>query len=92
MARFVLRSRGGATSDELARRVRTAAGVTLVEATPRMLLVDGSEAAVRALIAGDDQWLVVPEHEVPLPDTRKKVRRPPRGSGKAGGGDGGGRE
>ena len=78
MARFVLRNRGGASSDALRRRAQATRGIRLLETTPRMVLVDGPEAAVRELVAGDDQWIVVSERKVPLPDTRKKVRRPPR--------------
>jgi hypothetical protein len=78
MPRFVLRNRSGASSDALRRRAQAAPDITVVEATPRMVLVDGREAAVRKLVADDDQWLMVREEGVPLPDARKKVRRPPR--------------
>ena len=77
MARFVLRNRSGAGSDDLCRRAQAAPGIKLLEATPKMVLVDGPENAVRALVSDDDEWIVASEKGVPLPDTRKKVRRPP---------------
>jgi len=43
-----------------ARRIRAAAGVSVVDdASPSMLLVEGADAAVRTLAASLTGWLVV---------------------------------
>ena len=45
----------------------------LEEASPRMVLVEGPEEAVRVVGQESPGWLAVPETEVPLPDTRERL-------------------
>lgn len=59
-------------------RIRSVPSVTILDrASDRMMLVDAPEAELRAAVEQMPGWVLVPEQTVPLPDTRKKVRRPP---------------
>jgi hypothetical protein len=75
--RFVLRYRGqGALPDADVARV---AGLpaTVLDTSPRMLLVEADPEALRALVDSLPDWVMAPEQGFPLPDTRKRALRPP---------------
>jgi hypothetical protein len=74
MQRFVLRYRGsGAAPDADVRRVRATASV--IDESPRMLLVDGDGGVLRGLLADLSDWSLSEEHAVSLPDTRYRTSR-----------------
>lgn len=77
MDRFILRFTGkGTASDSDLKRIRSAAGVTILEdASPRMLLVETSPEVLDQLIESLPGWISARERMVPLPDPRPKVRR-----------------
>ena len=76
-SRFVLRYRGeGATPEADVARVRELADV--VESSSRMLLVESDPAPLRDLVdAHLPDWVMGPDLSYEVPDTRKKVLRPP---------------
>ncbi len=78
MARFILRFRGpGPPSEDDLRRIRSAAGVTVIDDTSRrMVLVDGAADEVKKLREKLPGWLFAEERQVPLPDVRMKTKKP----------------
>jgi hypothetical protein len=79
MPHFILRFHDpGVVHAADVQRIRSLPDVTILdEGSPRMILVDGPEAALRAVVQQMPGWIIVPEQTVPLPDSRKRVRRPP---------------
>ena len=76
MKRFILRYTGkGEPPHDLAETVRAAPDLDIVEESGRMLLVEGSREDLERIVASRPDWLLAEEAMVPLPDTRKKVRR-----------------
>lgn len=77
--RFVLRYSGppGATpeSARLGAQLGAAVGVTVLDESPRMLLVEGSRAALDRALQGIEGWEITPETSTPLPDTRTRIRK-----------------
>jgi hypothetical protein len=51
----------------------------VVDATPRMLLVEAEPDALQALVDELPDWVMAPEQGFPIPDTRKRAVRPPGG-------------
>lgn len=77
-ARFVLRYRGsGAPPDADVARVAELPSAVVVDATPKMLLVESDPDALRELVDSLPDWVMAPEQGFPLPDTRKRAVRPP---------------
>ena len=77
-ARFVLRYRGaGSTPEADVARVAELASATVVDVSPKMLLVDSDPDALQALVDSLPDWVMAPEQGLPLPDTRRTVKRPP---------------
>lgn len=75
--RFVLRYRGeGAKPEADVERVREMAAV-VDESSPRMLLVESRPEPLRTLVDSLADWMMTPEQTYTVPDTRKKVERPP---------------
>jgi hypothetical protein len=77
MNRYVLRYQGSETppGPDL-QRIRGLSGLNVVdESSAHMLLVEATDAAVRQ-VKQMPSWVVSPETFVPLPDARRKARRP----------------
>jgi len=75
---FVLRYRGeGAKPAADVARVRALAHGILDDSSPRMLLVESDHEPLRALVDSMPDWVMAPEQTYTVPDTRKKVQRPP---------------
>jgi hypothetical protein len=53
--------------------IRTTPGFQIIDRSPKMLLVDGEESALREKLKGMPGWSIHPEQEYPLPDTRRKL-------------------
>lgn len=78
--RFVLRYRGeGASPRSDVARVSELPATVVVDATPRMLLVESEPEALQALVDDLPDWVMAPEQEYPIPDTRRRAERPPGG-------------
>ncbi|MCI0461273.1 MAG: hypothetical protein L0Z62_30365 [Gemmataceae bacterium] len=74
MAHFIVRYTGrGAPPAEDLQRIRSLAGLHIVNESPRMLLVEGSASSVRAL-EEMESWVVTPEKMMSPPDPRPKLR------------------
>ena len=80
MARFILRYRcRGRRPAADVDRVVALPGVEIVDDSPRMLLVDGPEEGLRAVLADLAGWVMSAETAVPLPDVRRRPhQRGPR--------------
>ena len=77
-SRFVLRYRGeGASPRSDVDRVAELPVAVVVDASPRMLLVESDEEALRQVVDSLPDWVMAPEQGFPLPDTRKRAVRPP---------------
>lgn len=79
MQRFVLRFTGqGAAPAADLERISTAAGVSVIDTSARMVLVEASAAAGSRLADDLTGWIFVPEQSLPLPDPRRRpVAAPP---------------
>jgi hypothetical protein len=76
--RFVLRYRGdGSVPDADVARVHGLDSAVVVDQTPRMLLVESEPEPLRALVETLADWMMAPEQQYGVPDTRKQVERPP---------------
>jgi hypothetical protein len=77
--RFVLRYSGppGAAPEpgRLKAHLDTAAGVKVLDESLRMLLVEGSRAALDRALENIEDWDVIPESTTPLPDPKPRVRK-----------------
>ena len=76
--RFVLRYRGdGDSPDADVDHIREVAGAVVVDRSPRMLLIESDDEALRPVVESLPGWVMAPEQTMEVPDTRKRVRRPP---------------
>jgi hypothetical protein len=76
--RFVLRYRGSGLAPEAdVARVAELPSTVVVDATPNMLLVESDADELEGLVADLPDWVMAPERGSPIPDTRKRVERPP---------------
>lgn len=78
MRRFILRyTGGGAAPPADVDAILGQGGLTVVDRTPRMLLVDAAPSVVDRLVGALRGWVSAPERSLPVPDVRPKVRRAP---------------
>jgi hypothetical protein len=76
--RFILRYRGdGSVPEADVALVQGLDDTVVVGESPRMLLVESEPEALRALVDSLPDWLMAPEQEYEVPDTRKRVEGPP---------------
>jgi len=75
----VLRYRGEGPKPEAdVERVRSLPDATMVDESPgRMMLVESDEGPLLELVESLPGWVAAPEQMIPVPDTRKRVTRPP---------------
>lgn len=77
-ARFVLRYRGeGAKPDADVAKVQEVADAVVVDSSSRMLVVEAEPEPLRHLVDALPDWVMGPDVRYEVPDTRKKVARPP---------------
>lgn len=78
-SRFVLRYQGeGTKPDADVARIRGLGDCSIVdESSSRLLLVDAEETQLRELVGSMPDWVLAPEQTFAVPDTRKRVQRPP---------------
>jgi len=73
--RYVLRYQGeGAKPSGDTARIRQTPGVTVVDESSRMMLIEGDEASLAGLAQTLPGWAFAPEQNYPVPDTRKRLR------------------
>ena len=77
--RFVLRYVGNGPKPEadVARVQELGDAVVLDDSSSRMLLVEADPEPLRDLVDGLPDWVMGPDVAYEVPDTRKKVLRPP---------------
>ena len=74
MPRFILRHLGqGPAPESVLKSLRACPDTTIVDETPRMVLVESTAEVLNSLLGNPAEWLVVPEQQVALPDTRQKL-------------------
>lgn len=74
MARFILRFGGASTTTaEDIERILSSTTITVVDSSPRMLLVEADAETLAAVVRTIPGWKMFEEQTVPLPDTRKKL-------------------
>jgi hypothetical protein len=77
-SRFVLRYRGdGPKPDADVARLEALADAVIVHSSARMLVVEATPQPLRDLVDTLPGWVMGPDMSYEVPDTRKKVRRPP---------------
>jgi len=73
----VLRYRGrGALPPADAARVAQLPGAVVIDASPRMLLVEADDEELQRLVDAMTDWMMAPERDVPLLDTRRMGNHP----------------
>jgi len=77
MKRFILRYQGeGPKPAEDVNRIRSLQNIKVLdESSPRMLLVEGPGANLKALVESMPEWVLTPQRMIPLPDPRPKPRK-----------------
>ena len=77
MNRFILRYEGeGPKPVEDVNRIRSVQNIKVLdESSPRMLLVEGPGANLKALVESMPEWVLTPQRMIPLPDPRPKPRK-----------------
>ena len=83
MPRFVMRYHGaGPRPEDVVERVRGLPESRIIDDSGRMLLVEApaAEHLMTAIGKAGGEWLVAPEQTYPVPDTRKRIERPPAGN------------
>jgi hypothetical protein len=77
MTCYILRYKAaGAKPESDLSRIREAAGIKIVDESPRMLLVEGDDENIKHLSGDLGNWLVTPETQISVPDTRQRIKRP----------------
>ena len=77
-SRFVLRYRGeGPKPDADVARLQELADAEIVGSSARMLEVEAKPGPLRDLVDSLTDWVMGPDISYEVPDTRKKVLRPP---------------
>ena len=73
--RYVVRFQGkGARPLSDVEQIRGQPGVTVLEESSKMLLIESDDETLRPLVEGLSGWVVAPEQTYPVPDTRKRLR------------------
>ncbi|MGA8312858.1 MAG: hypothetical protein WB755_22700 [Terriglobales bacterium] len=74
MSRYILRYGGSQSMPaEHLNSIRSTPGLKVIDESPKMLLVDGEESALREKLKEMPDWSIHAEKGYPLPDTRQKL-------------------
>ena len=65
----------GPKPDEDVARISSLPDATVIEDSPRMLLVGAPEPELRALIGSMQDWVMSPEQTIKIPEPRPKILR-----------------
>jgi len=76
LPRFILRyhGEGPAPRDDVAR-FKGALGITVLDDSPRMLLVDGGEDELRKFLGQTSEWVMSPEASYALPEPHPSLEK-----------------
>jgi hypothetical protein len=78
MARYIVRYVGeGLRPTADMRRIRSAPGLTVLDASSRMMLVETTAGSLKSLMSAMPGWTCTPERKIRLPDPRPRPRRRP---------------
>jgi hypothetical protein len=76
--RFIVRYKGGGPKPQAdVERIRALPNATVLDDSPRMLLVAAPESELRSLIASMPDWVMGAEQIFKIPDPRPKPARDP---------------
>lgn len=76
MTRFILRFSGtGIAPVELTKRLRSIAGIRVLDSSTKMLLLEGNQSDLEREVLDLPGWQLIPETTTPLPDPRPKLER-----------------
>jgi hypothetical protein len=77
--RFILRYTGdGPMPDAHVACLRRVSGMTVLDESNKMLLVEGCQPDLEKATRALDGWVLTAEKTVPVPDTRKKINDGPK--------------
>jgi hypothetical protein len=78
MSRFILHFTGsGAVPAADLKQIRGCSGLTVLDESPRMMLVQATPQTVGRLVKELPGWKSSAEQFIPLPDTKVKVKQKP---------------
>ena len=75
MARFILRYSGETAPAEHADIAGAAPNVKVLDRTPKMMLLEGSEEDAKQLASRLPGWTLHPEVQYKIPDARKRIAK-----------------
>ena len=74
--RFILRYTGaGPTPQAHVIHLKRVPGTKVLDASDKMLLVEGRREDLDSFVHAVAGWVVAPDKTIPVPDTRKKIKR-----------------
>src|SRR5258705_2807020 len=72
--RFILRYRGGGSiPEEDLARIRSLSDIKIIDASPRMLLIEAPDKELRSAVSSMPQWILTEERLTSIPDPRPKL-------------------
>jgi hypothetical protein len=77
MATFIVRSVQDEPPADDVQRIRDAPGLKVLDATPRMFLVEANKDSITYLKKELPDWIITREGSTPRPRTRRRVDKPP---------------
>ena len=76
MRRFIVRfRRDTAARDAIVERLHASAEVVVVEETPKMVLVEANDKALRQLVPDSEDIVIVPERHYERPNPPLSIRK-----------------
>ena len=73
--RFIVRFRAKAPAQDITARLHASKDVRVIEATPKMVLVEAKEADLHDVVKPGPDVLIVPEQHYELPDANPAVKK-----------------
>jgi hypothetical protein len=74
--RFILRYTGaGPTPHAHVVDLKSVPGTKVLDASDKMLLVEGRQRDLESFAHERGGWVLAPDKTIPLPDTRKRIKR-----------------
>ncbi len=75
-SRFILRYTGaGPTPKAHVVHLKSVPGTKVLDASDKMLLVEGRQRDLESFAHDCGGWVLAPDKTIPVPDTRKRIRR-----------------
>jgi hypothetical protein len=73
--RFIVRFRAKAPAEDITARLHAAGDIRVIEATPKMVLVEASEDDLHHVVTPGPDVLIFPEQHYDLPDANPSVKK-----------------